>query len=327
MSEDFIDRDEAMYETMVKGRTMRPHLKPRPYERPRHPSREDVAEVAEAEGLEAGFHTTYHPSRYEEGWLLSALRPFYDQALITDVLALVRGGKEACVYRCRAHPSTGAQLLAAKVYRPRQFRNLRNDRMYREGRDILTSDGRAVKKTDHRIMRALGKKTAFGVQVAHTSWIMHEHTTLQLLQRAGASVPAPVAAGDNALLMEYWGDENVAAPTLNEVDLEAGEAESLLDEVLGNIELMLGHGLIHGDLSAYNVLYWQGRITIIDFPQVTDCEGNRSARFILGRDVERVCQYFARQGAFRDAAAITADLWRRYGPPEALPTDYDPTEP
>ncbi len=129
-----------------------------------------VTELAEPTGLEAGFVTTYQPARYEAEWLLSSLRMFYDEHLISDVLAQVKGGKEASVYRCTALPVTGATLLAAKVYRPRMFRNLRNDKVYREGRAILTSEGSAVKKTDHRIMRAIGKKT--GVRRAGEAYIL-----------------------------------------------------------------------------------------------------------------------------------------------------------
>jgi RIO kinase 1 len=280
---------------------------------PRRSRSQIVAELAEPTGLEAGFTTTYQPARYEAEWLLSSLRMFYDEQLITDVLAQVKGGKEASVYRCAAHPTTGETLLAAKVYRPRMFRNLRNDKMYRDGRAILASDGRAVKKTDHRIMRAVGKKTAFGVQVQHTSWLMYEYTTMERLHRAGAAVPRPYAAAENAILMTYYGDEGRAAPTLNEVRLPEAEAAALFQEVLRNIELLLQHGLIHGDLSAYNILYWQGRVVLIDFPQVSDISANGNSDFILRRDIERVCEYFARQGVRCNPAAITRDLWQRFG--------------
>ncbi len=271
-----------------------------------------IAEMAETTGLEAGFVTTYQPARYETGWLLSSLRSFYDQELISDVLALVKGGKEASVYRCVAHPRTGVELLAAKVYRPRKFRNLRNDNMYREGREILKADGRAAKKSDHRLMRAIGKKTTFGVQVQHTSWLMHEFTSLDRLYQAGAAVPRPIAASENAILMSYHGDVRRAAPTLSEISLEAEEAEPLFREILRNIEVMLQHGLIHGDLSAYNILYWEGKITLIDFPQVTNSYTNSSAYAILQRDIARVCEYFGRQGVQRDPQALLEKLWRRY---------------
>lgn len=279
---------------------------------------EIVSDMADADGIEGGFNPTYRPSKYEGPWLLAALQSFYDQALITDVLAQVKGGKEANVYRCAAHPSTARQFLAAKVYRPRMFRSLSNDKMYREGRQILTATGNAVKETDHRIMRAVGKKTAFGAQVSHTSWLMYEYKTLETLCQVGANVPQPVAVSDNAILMSYFGDEQMAAPTLSQVELERDEADSLYQKVVRNIELMLRHSMIHGDLSAYNILYWDGEITLIDFPQVTNSRSNPNAHFILRRDIERICEYFSRQGVKADANAILEELVQRYMPLESL---------
>jgi RIO kinase 1 len=281
--------------------------------KPKRSQREAVAELAdEAIGLEGGFTTTYQPSRYESTWLPYSLSHFYDLHLITDVLAQVKGGKEATVYLCKAEPATGEELFAAKVYRPRKFRNLRNDKLYREGREVLTADGQPVKKTEHRIMRALNKKTSFGQQVAHTSWLMHEFTTLGRLHQAGVAVPQAVSAAENAILMGYIGDVHRAAHTLSETRLPIQEAQPLFDEVIQNIELMLSMGLIHGDLSAYNILYWQGKITLIDFPQVTSSRNNSSARFILYRDIQRVCEYFDRYGVRCNPRAITDSLWRRY---------------
>jgi RIO kinase 1 len=272
-----------------------------------------LADLAGITNQAEGFTTTYQPARFEEGWLLSSVRSFYDEHLITDVLAQVKGGKEANVYRCAAHPTTGVDLLAAKIYRPRQFRNLRNDKMYREGRPVLTADGRPVKATDDRLMRALGKKTAFGMQVQHTSWLMYEYTTLHRLAAAGAAVPLPLAAGENAILMSYHGDHRGPAPTLSSVDLDEEEAATLFEEVLRNVEVMLDHGLIHGDLSPYNILYWEGRITLIDFPQVTSSQTNPRAATILTRDVVRVGEYFARAGVPCDPQEIAANLCDRYG--------------
>ena len=310
---DRYERYAEQFDPSWSDRPARRGRKPQARPDARKSQSQVVAELAEPSGLEAGFVTTYHPARYEAEWLLSSLRTFYDEHLISDVLAQVKGGKEASVYRCSADPTTGAALLAAKVYRPRMFRNLRNDKIYRDGRAILTADGRPVKKTDHRIMRAVGKKTAFGAQVQHTSWVMYEFTTMRRLHRAGAAVPRPHAVSENAILMDYYGDERRAAPTLNEVGLASDQAGPLFQEVLRNIELMLQHGLIHGDLSAYNMLYWEGRIVIIDFPQITDIHTNRQAAFILQRDITRVCEYFARHGVRCDPAAIMEDLWLRYG--------------
>jgi RIO kinase 1 len=259
------------------------------------------------------FIVTYQPSRHERGWLLDSLRPFYEQDLITDVLSQVKGGKEASVYCCAAHPSVGVPFVAAKVYRPRQFRNLRNDAMYRAGRPVLTAEGREVKPSDTRIMRALGKKTDFGVAVQHTSWLMYEYNTLAMLRQAGADVPKVYASAENAILMEYIGDEDRAAPTLSEVQLTPEQARPLFGNVLRNIELMLRHDRIHGDLSAYNILYWQARAVLIDFPQVTLRASNPNAEFIFTRDVVRVCEYFARQGVeVGDMEERVAALWSKY---------------
>ena len=273
----------------------------------------NMIEIADVQANDDSFVTTYKPSKYEAAWLLSSLQSFYAQFLITDVLAVVKGGKEASVYRCQAHPSTGLSLVAAKVYRPHMFRSLSNDKMYREGRQILTAEGRAVKNNDHRILRAVGKKTVFGEQVAHTSWLMHEYTTLERLHHSGAAVPKPLAVAENVILMSYAGDAHIAAPSLSDVQLESDEVEPLFNEVLRNIELMLDHKMIHGDLSAYNILYWEGKITLIDFPQVSNIETNSNAYFILERDITRTCEYFARQGLQRDAAVIMDRLWQRYG--------------
>jgi RIO kinase 1 len=284
--------------------------------------------------VDLGFETTYRPSRHEAGWLLSSLYSFYDEGLITDVLALVKGGKEASVYRCEANPTVGAHLLAAKVYRPRMFRNLRNDRMYRQGREILLEGGGPAGRDSGYIERAIRNKTPFGLQAAHTSWLMYEFTAIERLYEAGAAVPRPIAPSPNAILMSYHGDERMAAPTLNTVNLEPEEAQRLFQEVLRNIDLMLQHDLVHGDLSAYNILYWlpedgPSEITLIDFPQIINLHTNHNAHFILRRDIQRVCEYFAGQRVACDPAAIMDEFWTRYveqPDPEDLRADWSRLE-
>ncbi len=306
---------EEQFNPLRTDRKARRKRKPKARHEPKKSDGQIITELADATvGLEGGFNTTYQPSRYEGPWLLSSLRSFYDQGLINDVMALVKGGKEASVYRCKAEAATGQTWLAAKVYRPNQFRTLRNDSMYREGRAFLDARGNDHDHArDQRVARAIGKKTAFGRQVAHTSWLMHEYTTMERLHQAGAAVPRPIAASANAVLMSYHGDARLAAPTLNQVSLEPDEAVVLFQEVLRNVELMLWHSLIHGDLSAYNILYWEGELTVIDFPQVTNIRANSSAYAILQRDIERTCEYFFRQGVRCDAAAIVDELWQWYG--------------
>ena len=284
---------------------------PKPITKRRRQQAAVIEEIVDNSANELTFETTYTPGRFEEGWLLSSLRPFYDRGLITDVLYRVKGGKEANVYCCTAAPETGLDVVAAKVYRPRMFRNLRNDKMYRDGRELLTADGKHG-KPDDRMIRAVGKKTAYGQQVAHTSWLMYEYQSLERLYDAGAAVPRPISSAENALLMGYCGDEHIAAPALNEITLDPDEAQPLFVEVLRNIEIMLANGMIYGDLSAYNILYWDGDITLIDFPQVTDSRVNRQAYQILERDITRVCEYFASQGVRTDPGAIMWQFWKRY---------------
>jgi RIO kinase 1 len=156
---------------------------------------------------------------------------------------------------------------------------------------------------------AMRKRTAYGMELLHTSWIEHEFKTLERLHAAGADVPQPYAAGDNAILMEYLGGEGMAAPSLSEIELELGEARRLFERVIWNIDLMLSHERIHGDLSAYNILYWEGEITLIDFPQAVSPRENRHALSILQRDVQRVCEYFAAQGVRSNPRKLAQEMW------------------
>jgi RIO kinase 1 len=291
----------------------------------RHPVPDDLADEAEqTDGVAQDFYMSYTPAQHEGLWLRESLAEFFQQALISDVEALVKGGKEANVYRCTAHPATGERWLAAKVYRPRMFRNLRNDHRYRLGRTTLLPNGRPVRATDARLKKAMAGKTAFGKQLAHISWLMHEYGALEVLYEAGGAVPRPVAAGGNAILMGYVGDGRGAAPTLHETTLDQQEARSLFDTIIDNVALMLAYGRVHGDLSAYNILCWDGEVTLIDFPQVVnshvaghtqhplDSSANPDAFDILGRDIQRVCDHFARYGVRADASRLHEALWLRY---------------
>jgi RIO kinase 1 len=241
------------------------------------------------------FDFSYHATRHERQWITDSLGHFYEAQWIDDVLRLVKGGKEANVYQCAA---------------PRKFRNLKNDHVYRQGRTDLDSDGRAI--TDDGALHAIRKRTQYGLELTHTSWIEYEFQTLEILHKAGADSPRPYARGNNAILMEYIGDRDVAAPTLNSVHLERDEAQPLFERVMRNVEIMLANARVHGDLSAYNILYWEGQITLIDFPQVIQPEINTSAYNIFERDIRRVCEYFARYGVQARPRQIAADMWTAY---------------
>lgn len=257
-----------------------------------------------------GFNPSFTGSKHERQWIMTYLGPFYEDQVILDVLRQVKGGKEATVYVCRANPVLGVELLAAKVYRPRMFRQLRNDAMYRRGREVVGEEGKEVR--GRREALAMKKKTDFGQTLRHTTWLVNEYETLMRLHAAGVRVPKPFASSDNAILMEYIGDEKTAAPALNSVRLQPHAAHVLFNGLMHDVGRMLENDRVHADLSAYNVLYWRGEARMIDLPQAIDPYVNPDAFAILGRDIERLCQYFARQGVDANAAQITRDLWNRH---------------
>ncbi len=270
-------------------------------------------------GTEAVFNPTFTSSFHEREWILNYLGYFYDDKQITDVLSRVKGGKEANVYCCAAHPGTGLELIAAKIYRPREFRQLRNDARYRQGRSYLDERGKVVR--DQRLLVAIQKKTTTGQDLVHNSWLEHEFQTLKILHEAGVDVPRPVSHGNNTILMEYLGDANLAAPALQAVRLDEDEVRPLFERLMNDVEVMLKHQRIHGDLSAFNVLYWEGDIRIIDFPQAVAPGENPDAFELLERDIRRLCQYFERYGLHSDPSAIARELWTRYGAARKEPLD------
>lgn len=309
MSGDWMNDDLDRYADYESAFEARQPRKRKPNHKPKLDRAAQIGAVAEVGAMEDGFNTTYKPGLFEEGWLLSSLKPFQDMGLLADVLGRVKGGKEANVYRCEASEMAGGGLLAAKVYRPQMFRTMKNDHVYREGRNILNSGGAALKKTDHREMRAIGKKTAYGQEVMHTSWLMHEFKTLQQLHEAGADVPKPIASAANGILMSFVGDERLSAPTLGELRLDEDEAQAAFETVERNLRLMLELGIVHGDLSPYNLLYWEEQVILIDFPQVISVEGNPNARDLFRRDVKRLADYFSACGVDTDTDRLFASLW------------------
>lgn len=271
----------------------------------------DAKVFVRAQEAAGEFNFTYKAARFEEAWLLDSLNEIAGQHLISDVLRKVKAGKEASVYLCRSGDSAHPGLIAAKVYRPRSLRNLKNDAIYRTGRTDLGEDGTALfKEAD---VNAIIKRTKYGEALRHTSWIAYEFKTLEELYEAGADVPKPHAMVKNSIMMDFIGDETYPAPTLNTVSLDLDEAMQLFDRVIFNLNLLLQNDRIHGDLSAYNILYWDGDITLIDFPQVVSPEDNPSAWVIFLRDVTRICQYFQSQGIDPDPRKLAADLWTSHG--------------
>jgi RIO kinase 1 len=261
---------------------------------------------------------TYTPTKKEKEWLSEALESFFkhNPPLIDDVLFSVKGGKEASVYCCHvpaeARQIAGSECLAAKVYRPRMFRSLRNDALYRTGRAIMTgvmkdymreSRGKQIDRVDERMARAVKNKTKFGTEIQSTSWLTYEYNTLLALASEGCAVPKPISLSPNAILMTYCGTKTRGAATLIEVGLNRREAARVFDEVKRNLTILAGFELVHGDLSAYNILYHEGEILLIDFPQVVRFGENPYVEDILMRDLTRLCEYFQRCG-------IPCDPWQ-----------------
>jgi RIO kinase 1 len=280
----------------------------------RNPKKVPVAIEQFVQNRDDSRHTftfTYKAARFEEGWLLDSLGYFYEQKWISDVLLKVKAGKEASVYLCQAGEQVKTQLVAAKVYRPRMLRNLRDDHIYREGRPDLDEDGHELH--DKGSIHAVITRSRYGEEVRHQSWIAHEYATLLALYEAGADVPRPYEMAHNAILMGYVGNLKRPAPTLNEVNLDRGEAAQLFTRLIHNLDILLTQEKVHGDLSAYNVLYWEGEVWMIDFPQVVSPRTNRNAYTLFERDITRLCEYFIRQGLSLNPLCLAAVLWTTHG--------------
>ena len=238
--------------------------------------------------------------------------PFLDEGLISKIIRPIKGGKEASVHLCRADPDvSGERLLALKVYHPPDRREFRDEALYR--------DGEWIKERRTRV--AVEKKTRFGREVAGAIWVDREWETLRELTDAGADVPTPIMRTDRAILMTYFGDEDDAAPQLRSYRPDRDEAEGLFKQVLRNVELFLYRNVIHGDLSAYNILVWEGQVTIIDLPQAVDPRKNKHARGLLERDLVRVCEHFERSGVRASAERLTSDLWTAWQCADLVPEE------
>ena len=234
---------------------------------------------------------------------IEALEPLIDEGWISEVIRVVKSGKEATVYLCRAHARAGEPLLAAKVYRSTGRRGFKNDALYWEG---------GLRAVSRRTRVAMAKRSAFGRDATFGMWIGREKETLDTLAAAGANVPRAIRQEGSALLMSWIGDEEEAAPHLRQVRFDQPRAERVLDFLVRQVELWLAHDVVHGDLSEYNVLFWRGRPVVIDFPQAVDPRFNRNAYQLLQRDLGNLTRHFERYGVRRDPHALAAAMWDRW---------------
>ncbi|MFC2108690.1 RIO1 family regulatory kinase/ATPase [Candidatus Bipolaricaulota bacterium] len=241
--------------------------------------------------------------------LLAHLNPLIEDGLIEEIIRPIKAGKEAVVYCCRAPQAMGGELIAAKIYRPVERRSFKRDAIYQQGRERGA-------RPDARTLRALGKKTAHGRVHKFSAWIAHEMRTLTLLYQAGADVPAPIDRVGPVILMEYLGDIENPAPVLVNVTLDTGEVATIYQQILRNVEIFLIQHRVHADLSAYNMLYVDDHVVIIDFPQSVDPRYNDEAFDLLVRDLKNVNSFFAEyEIEVVDPFHHTLGLWRQHVDP------------
>ncbi|MDQ1118852.1 MULTISPECIES: PA4780 family RIO1-like protein kinase [Pseudoxanthomonas] len=198
-----------------------------------------------------------------------------DDGVIDEVLRPLKSGKEASVYVVRA----GDEVRCAKVYKDMAQRSFQQRVQYQEGRKVRGS----------REARAMGKATKYGRKQAEVAWKNTEVDALYQLRDAGVRVPEPFGYFHGVLVMELVTDaEGFSAPRLGEVELEADQARAFHAVLMRQVVRMLCCGLIHGDLSEYNVLVGPDGPVVIDFPQVVSAGGNNAARRMLLRDVNNL---------------------------------------
>jgi RIO kinase 1 len=223
-----------------------------------------------------------------------------DLAAVDSELGILKTGKEADVYLIRRHvPGTDKScLLAAKRYRDAEHRLFHRDAGYLEGRRVRES----------RVNRATVSRSAFGKQVIAGQWANAEFTALGRLHGARVPVPYPVQVTGTEVLLEFIGDaDGTAAPRLAETRPDDKLLASLWDQFTAALDTLARHGLAHGDLSPYNLLVHQGRLVLIDLPQVIDVIAHPTGRDYLARDARNVAKWFAARGlpaADPDALAL-----------------------
>jgi RIO kinase 1 len=186
-------------------------------------------------------------------------------------------------------------LEAMGVQRSSQFRN---DVTYREGRQFRKSRDR----------RAVERMSAHGKALLQERWTNHEHDVMRVLWGAGVRVPYPVNFADDRFDMEYVGDLSEAAPTLARLRPRGPLLDVMWGQLVDNLRLVVAAGYAHGDLSAYNLLWWEDELWLIDFPQAVDVAANPMGLDFLHRDVTNITTWFARQGLEHDPDELFALL-------------------
>jgi RIO kinase 1 len=213
-------------------------------------------------------------------------------------LGMLKTGKEADVHLVERRLGDQVNILAAKRYRKFEDRLFRNDARYRTGR----------RTGESRLDKAIAQGNRAGMAFRARQWLETEFAALCNLWAAGVSVPYPVQQYGAELLIELIGSPEQAAPRLVHAKLDAAGTRLAWDQLVDTMRRMLRAGVVHGDLSPYNILWDVDHIVVIDFPQAVDPVAHPEGLALLERDVTNVCDWFRRRGLECDPSNVFADL-------------------
>ncbi|MBA6262996.1 MAG: PA4780 family RIO1-like protein kinase [Colwellia sp.] len=234
------------------------------------------------------------------------LQPLVDDGLIDEVLSQLMSGKEATVYMVRC----GDDIRCAKVYKEANKRSFKKAAQYQEGR----------KSRNSRRARAMEKGSKYGRKQQEDAWQNAEVEALYTLAAAGVRVPQPFGCFESVLLMELITDgEGDVAPRLNDIILPSEHAIEDHLIMMNYVKLMLCEGIIHGDLSEFNVLVDEYGPVIIDLPQAVDASANNNAKSMLLRDVNNITEYYAQFAPELAKSKYAQEMWALYEKAELTP--------
>ena len=234
------------------------------------------------------------------------IQPLIEDGLVDEVISQLMSGKEAMVYVVRS----GGELRCAKVYKEANKRSFKKAVEYQEGR----------KGRNSRRARAMEKGSKYGRNQQEEAWQNAEVDALVRLANAGVRVPKPYGCFDGVLLMELiTDDEGRVAPRLNDVSMSAELAITDHGVVMNNVMLMLCAGVVHGDLSEFNVLVDDQGPVIIDLPQAVDAVGNNNARAMLERDINNMTAYYGQFAPELLKTKYAKEMWALYEDGELHP--------